>query len=206
MEVAREPAQVRLSPRQVAALPAVGEVDIFRALQLLPGISGVNDGSSGLYVRGGTPDQNLVLFDGMTIYHVDHFFGFISAFNNEAVKDVRVFKGGFPAKFGGRTSSIVELTGKSGSFNHFQAGAGLNLLSGNAIVQAPLAGRGAWLLSMRRSYTDFIQSNLYNEIYNSITGQNRSGDGSVRTDNAGAGGGRPRCSPLPPRRIFIIMI
>jgi D-ribose pyranose/furanose isomerase RbsD len=191
MEVAQEPAQVRLSPRQIAALPAVGEVDIFRALQLLPGISGVNDGSSGLYVRGGTPDQNLVLFDGMTIYHVDHFFGFISAFNNEAVKDVRVFKGGFPAKFGGRTSSIVELTGKSGSFNHFQAGAGLNLLSGNVIVQAPIAGRGAWLLSMRRSYTDFIQSNLYNDIYNSVAGQNRSSDGSVRSNNAGPNGGAP---------------
>lgn len=185
MEVVPEAAQVRLSPRQIATLPAVGEVDIFRSLQLLPGISGVNDGSSGLYVRGGTPDQNLVLFDGMTIYHVDHFFGFISAFNTEAVKDVRVFKGGFPAKFGGRTSSIVELTGKSGSFDHFQAGGSLNLLSGSAIVQAPIAGRGAWLLSLRRSYTDFIKSGLYDKIYASITGQNKSGAGTTTPNNIG---------------------
>ncbi len=188
MQVTEEPAQVRLSPRQISRLPAVGEVDIFRSLQLLPGISGANEASSGLYVRGGTPDENLVLFDGMTIYHVDHFFGFISAFNTEAVKDVRVFKGGFPAKFGGRTSSIVELTGKSGSFDHFQAGGSLNLLSGSAIVQVPFAGRGAWLLSARRSYTDFIQSELYNDIYDSITGQNRSGNG---TNNPGPGGGQP---------------
>jgi outer membrane receptor for ferrienterochelin and colicin len=192
MEVAQEPAQIRISPKQISTLPSVGEVDIFRSLQLLPGISGVNDGSSGLYVRGGTPDQNLVLFDGMTIYHVDHFFGFISAFNTEAVKDVRVFKGGFPAKFGGRTSSIVELTGKSGSFDNFQAGGSVNLLSGSAIVQAPLSGRGAWLLSLRRSYTDFIKSDLYNKIYNSITGQNKSGDGSTTSENStlpGPGGG-----------------
>ena len=189
LEVAPEPAQIRLSPRQISTLPSVGEVDIFRSLQLLPGISGVNDGSSGLYVRGGTPDQNLVLFDGMTIYHVDHFFGFISAFNTEAVKDVRVFKGGFPAKFGGRTSSIVELTGKSGSFDHFQAGGSLNLLSGSAIVQAPIAGRGAWLLSMRRSYTDFIKSDLYNKIYNSLTGQNKSGSAVNNTEPAAPRGG-----------------
>ncbi|MGH7601949.1 MAG: carboxypeptidase-like regulatory domain-containing protein, partial [bacterium] len=187
MQVAEEPAQVRLSPQQISALPSVGETDIFRALQLLPGISGVNDGSSGLYVRGGTPDQNLVLFDGMTIYHVDHFFGFISAFNTEAVKDVRVFKGGFPAKFGGRTSSIVELTGKSGSFDHFQAGGSVNLLSGGVIVQAPISGRGAWLLSMRRSYADFIKSGLYNKIYDSITGQNKSGGGAGRSNNQGPG-------------------
>lgn len=194
LEVVPEAAQVRLSPRQIATLPAVGEADIFRALQLLPGISGVNDGSAGLYVRGGTPDQNLVLFDGMTIYHVDHFFGFISAFNTEAVKDVRVFKGGFPAKFGGRTSSIVELTGKSGSFDHFQAGGSLNLLSGSAIVQAPISGRGAWLLSLRRSYTDFIKSALYNKVYNSITGQNKSAGSSTTTETtrpSGSGGASP---------------
>jgi hypothetical protein len=191
MQVAEEPAQVRISPQQIAALPSVGEVDIFRSLQLLPGISGVNDGSSGLYVRGGTPDQNLVLFDGMTIYHVDHFFGFISAFNTEAVKDVRVFKGGFPAKFGGRTSSIVELTGKSGNFDNFQAGGSVNLLSGSAIVQAPLSGRGAWLLSLRRSYTDFIKSALYDKIYNSITGQNKSGGGESSLNDAG-GGSQPQ--------------
>ena len=92
---------IQISPAQLALLPNVGEVDIFRSLQLLPGVSGSNESSSGLYVRGGTPDQNLVLLDGMTVYNVDHFFGFFSAFNADAVKDVQLFKGAFPAKYGG---------------------------------------------------------------------------------------------------------
>lgn len=186
MEVAGNPSEVRLSPRQLKTLPSVGEVDIFRSLQLLPGISAVNDGSAGLYIRGGTPDQNLVLFDGMTIYNVDHFFGFISAFNAEAVKDVRVFKGGFPAKFGGRTSSVVELTGKSGSYENFQAAGRLNLLSGNAVTQIPINGRGAWLVSFRRSHTDIVKSELYNKIFSAVSGQNRSDD--VQTTNTGGFG------------------
>ena len=86
---------VQISPAQLALLPNVGEVDIFRSLQLLPGVSGSNESSSGLYVRGGTPDQNLVLLDGMTVYNVDHFFGFFSAFNADAIKDVQLFKGAF---------------------------------------------------------------------------------------------------------------
>jgi hypothetical protein len=173
IEVTHDPSQFRIAPLQIARLPAVGEVDVFRSLQLLPGIGGGSDVSTGLYVRGGTPDQNLVLFDGMTIYHVDHFFGFNSAFNTDAIKDVRVFKGGFPAKFGGRTSSIVELTGKSGSYDRLQAGANLNLLSGSGLLQLPIAGRGAWLLAVRRSYTDVIQSDLYQDVYDFITRPSR---------------------------------
>ncbi len=169
VEVAQDASVLGFAPQQAARLPSVGEVDILRSLQLLPGISSASDVSSGLYVRGGTPDQNLVLFDGMTIYHADHFFGFSSAFNTDAIKDVRVFKGGFPAKFGGRISSIVELTGKSGSYDKFQIGGNVNLLSGSGIVQVPIAGRGAWLLSYRRSYTDFIKSDLYKDIYSLIT-------------------------------------
>ncbi len=199
MEVTAEPAQVRISPRQIAVLPAVGEADLFRALQLLPGISGVNDGSSGLYVRGGTPDQNHVLFDGMTIYHVDHLFGFISAFNPEAIKDVRVFKGGFPAKFGGRTSSVVELTGKSGSFEQLYAAGSVNLLSGSGTLQLPFAQRGALLLSFRRSYMDVIKSDLYTKIYNSITGQKKSGgSGETQTTQGPGNGFAPRFETYTP--------
>lgn len=190
MEVSAEPSQIRLSPRQLSSLPTIGEVDIFRTLQLLPGISGVNDGSSGLHVRGGTPDQNLVLFDGMTIFHVDHFFGFISTFNTEAVKDVRIFKGGYPAKFGGKTSSVVELTGKSGSYSKFQLGGSLNLLSGNGIIQVPISNRGAWLLSFRRSYTDIIKSDLYNNIFESIAGQNTPNNPANNNPNNPRAGGQ----------------
>ena len=201
MEVSKTVSQLRISPREIAKLPAIAEVDIFRSLQLLPGISAVNDGNAGLYIRGGTPDQNLVLYDGMTIYNVDHFFGFISAFNAEAVKDVRVFKGGFPAKFGGRTSSVVELTGKSGSYDNFQAVGNASLLSGSGLLQFPIGGKGAWLISFRRSYTDFINSGIYDSIYNAVSGKNNGDDSEENTQTQqplGPGGGRrggPRQAP-----------
>ncbi|MEM1121580.1 MAG: TonB-dependent receptor, partial [Bacteroidota bacterium] len=156
---------VQVSPAQLALLPNVGEVDIFRSLQLLPGVSGSNESSSGLYVRGGTPDQNLVLLDGMTVYNVDHFFGFFSAFNADEVKDVQLFKGAFPAKYGGRLSSVVDLTGKTGDPNKFHGNFGVNLLNAKASVQIPLFKKGSLTLSGRRSYTDLIQSALYDKIF-----------------------------------------
>jgi hypothetical protein len=185
---ADEVSQLTLSVPDMSTLPNLGEIDIFRTLQLLPGISGINDGSSGLYIRGGTPDQNLVILDGMTIYHVDHFFGFFSAFNADAVKDIQTFKGGFPAKYGGRLSSVVELTGKSGDFNHMRLSAGVNLLSGNFVVEVPIAGKSSWLISARRSYTDVIQSGLYNDIFNSLTGGESIS--TTSTPTGGPAGGR----------------
>lgn len=156
--------KARLSTKQITTLPSVGEVDIFRSLQLLPGVSGTNESSSGLYVRGGTPDQNLVLLDGMTVYKVDHFFGFFSAFNANAIKDVQLFKGGFPAKYGGRTSSVVDLTGKTGSFEKIGGSAGVNFLSANAMIEVPVGNKFSILLAGRRSFTDIIQSDLYKSI------------------------------------------
>ena len=185
MDASRNVSQVTMSPRDIATLPNIGEVDVFRALQLLPGISSASDGESGLYVRGGTPDQNLVLFDGMTIYHVDHFFGFFSAFNADAIKDIQVYKGGFPAEYGGRTSSVVNLTGKSGSLSDPQYGFGGNLLSVHGNYEMPLpSGLGSFLIAGRRSYTDFIQSSLYNSIYELTTGEE-----SVNNSGAMGGGG-----------------
>ena len=165
---ADEVSQVSFSPRQLDYLPTLGEADVFRSLQLLPGISGVSDGSSGLYIRGGTPDQNLVILDGMTVYHVDHFFGMFSAFNADAVKDLQVYKGGYPAKYGGRLSSVVELTGKTGDVNRLQLGVGGNLLSSHALLEVPLWGRGSWVLSARRSYTDLIESGLYTSLFDLV--------------------------------------
>ena len=104
--------QISISPEVLHALPSIGEKDIFRGIQLLPGVSGTNEASSGLYVRGGTPDQNLVVLDGFTVYHVDHFYGFFSAFNPNAIKNVQVHKGGFESKYGVRLSSVMDLTGK----------------------------------------------------------------------------------------------
>jgi outer membrane receptor protein involved in Fe transport len=114
------PGLTTISPQQLISLPSIGQADVFRSMQLLPGISGTDDGSSGLRIRGGTPDQNLVLFDGMTVYHVDHFFGFFSAFNPDAIKDLQIYKGGYPAVYGGRLSSIIDIVGRSGSSEQFR--------------------------------------------------------------------------------------
>ena len=166
--------QVVMSPQELYVLPNVGEVDIFRSLQLLPGISGISDASSGLYVRGGTPDQNLILYDGMTIYHVDHFFGMFSAFNADGVKDIRIYKGGYPAEYGGRLSSVVNITGKTGDSYNRRYGLGLNLLSANGVLEIPLFDKGSFLISARRSYTDVVKSSLYNSLFDFLSGSQNS--------------------------------
>ena len=171
----KQVSQLTFSPRQLSSLPSIGEVDVFRTMQLLPGISGASEGESGLYIRGGTPDQNLVIFDGMTIYHVDHFFGFFSAFNADAIKDIQLYKGGFPAEYGGRISSVVNLTGKTGNQNNIQFGYGANLLSAHAYFETPLWDKGTFLITGRRSYTDFIRSPLYDSIYGLMTGDEEGG-------------------------------
>jgi ferric enterobactin receptor len=161
---AEKTSQISLRPAQIDVLPNLGERDIFRTLKLMPGVSSGNETSSGLYVRGGTPDQNLVLLDGITVYHVDHFYGFLSAFNADAIKDVQLYKGGFEAKYGGKISSVMELTGKTGNTRKPSGGISLSALSGSAHLELPLSDRFNLFFSGRRSYTDLIQSGLYNKI------------------------------------------
>jgi len=157
--------QISLTPYQIETLPSLGEKDIFRAFQLLPGISGSNETSSGLYVRGGTPDQNLILYDGATIFHVDHLYGYFSAFNMEAIDEVRLSKGGFESKYGGRLSSVMELEGKQGE-DTLAAGLGLSLLSFNGLAGIPLFNhKGSFFIAGRRSF----QSPLYNKIQDMFT-------------------------------------
>jgi hypothetical protein len=154
--------RIQLSPEQVAVLPSLGERDIFRAFQLLPGVSS-NETSSGLHVRGGTPDQNLVSFDGFRIYHVDHLFGYFSAFNMDAVEHAELSKGGFDAKYGGALSSVLDIAGRSGSTEKIGGRAGVSLLSANGLFETPLFGdRGSALVAYRRSF----QGPLYNKIMN----------------------------------------
>ena len=182
---------INLSPRKLATLPSLGETDVFRTLQLLPGVSGTNDATSGLFIRGGTPDENLVLLDGMTVYHVDHFFGVFSAFNADAIKDIRLFKGGFPAQYGGRTSSVVDMIGKAGDNQKFNMSGGMNLLSARAVTEVPLGGKGSWLVSARRSYTDVIRTGLYNSIFNTLEGEQEEEAQPPRRGGRGGGpGGR----------------
>ena len=112
LSASTEAGKVTLEPEQVTALPSLGSSDIFRALQWLPGVSS-NETSSGLFVRGGTPDQNLVDFDGFTVYSVDHLFGYFSAFNMDAIDAVDLSKGAYEARYGGRLASLTEIRAKS---------------------------------------------------------------------------------------------
>ncbi len=143
---------VEVQPKQLAALPSLGEKDFFRSLQLMPGVSATNEASSGLFVRGGTPDQNLVLFDGFTVYDVDHFFGVFSAFNANAVENVTMIKGGYESKYGERLSSVIDMTGKTGRNGQPAFGAGISFLSFNGYADIPLGSKGGFMFAGRKSF------------------------------------------------------
>jgi ferric enterobactin receptor len=163
--------RITLAPSQIETLPSLGERDIFRAFQLLPGIIGSNEASSGLYVRGGKPDQNLILFDGFTLYHVEHLYGYFSPFNPNAVHDVRLSKGGFEAKYGGRLSSVMELEGETADRGGFHGGVGASFLSLDGTLEVPLGRRASLLLAARRSF----QTPLYDTILDMVGTQESSG-------------------------------
>lgn len=167
--------RIAFAPRQISALPSLGEVDIMRSLQMFPGISVGRIGTAGLFIRGGTPDQNLITFDGMTLYHIDHFFGFFSAFNPNAVKDVQVYKSAFPVKYGGRISGIVELSGKNGDSNSKQFSLSTGMLSTGMVLELPLWQKGSIFLAARRSHIDYFKTPIYDIISGYITGENFSG-------------------------------
>ncbi len=147
--------RVNIPIEQLSQLRIGGEADIFRALQMLPGVLTSSQIASGLFIRGGSPDQNLVLLDGMTIYNPTHLFGFISAFNSDAIKDVDLIKGGFPAEFGGRMSAVLNITQKDGNRDHVEGLLGLGLISSRASVQGPL-GNGSFFVGGRRTYLELV--------------------------------------------------
>ncbi|OEK01922.1 hypothetical protein BFP97_10520 [Roseivirga sp. 4D4] len=161
-----EISQMTIDPRNLAALPSLGEFDVFRSLQLLPGIGGTNETSSALTIRNSPSTHNLVLFDGFNIYRLDHFFGVYSAINSDAIRDIQIYKGGFGAKYGGRIAGVVDMTGNTGSFKEPSYSLGVNLLSARFSVNTPLnGGRGALHISARRAYTDIIRSKLFENLY-----------------------------------------
>lgn len=175
---------LKMTPKKLEQLPNVGERDVMRSFQLMPGVSASNESSSGLYVRGGTPDQNLVLYDGFTVYHVDHLYGFFSAFNSNALKDVQLYKGGFESKFGGRLSSVTEITGKDGNQNKINIGGDISLLSVNVFAEIPAGKKFSSVVAFRRSYKGF----LYNTIFDKF---NKSSTSSSAASPAAGMGGAP---------------
>ncbi|MFQ5572129.1 MAG: TonB-dependent receptor domain-containing protein [Rhodothermales bacterium] len=134
----------------VKQLPTVLEPDVFRSLQLLPGVKAASDYSSGLYIRGGDPGQTLVLLDRTTVYNPTHVFGFFSTFNPDAIKDVRLYKGGFPAAYGGRIGSVLDIYNKDGNRRNRHGSLSLGLLSSRAFLEGPYA-KGSWMVALRRS-------------------------------------------------------
>ena len=146
--------QVRLQARQINSMPQVAEADLMRALQTLPGVLPVSDFSSALYVRGGTPDQNLYMIDGADVYNPEHTFGIFSTFNTDAIKQVELSKGGFGAQYGGRLSSVLSVTNLEGNREEFEGTASVSLLSAKSTLQMPLGDRGSLSGSLRRTYFD----------------------------------------------------
>jgi len=165
--------QLSLNPAKLLSLPSLGEVDIFRTLQYLPGISGTDETSAGLVIRGSSPDKNLTLFDGFSIYHIDHFFGVFSAFNPNAIKSIQIHKGAFESKFGGRTSGVIDITGKSGNAHKPSLDLGADLISAKAMVEFPLGDKASVLLAGRRSHTDVLQSGLYKDLFDQVIFENK---------------------------------
>lgn len=147
-----------LTMSQIKNIPAfMGEVDLLKAIQLLPGVRNAGEGNAGFYVRGGGPDQNLILLDDATVYNTGHLFGFFSIFNSDAIKNVSLIKGGMPAQYGGRLSSVVDVAMKDGNMNRFQMDGGIGLIASRFSVQGPLKKeKASFIISARRTYADAL--------------------------------------------------
>lgn len=169
-----------LSTDRIKSIPAfMGEVDIIKAIQLMPGVQAAGEGNSGIYVRGGGPDQNLVLLDDAIVYNTGHLFGFFSVFNADAVKNTTLYKGAMPANYGGRLSSVIDIQMKEGNNKRFEMEGGIGIISSRLTIMAPFkkpkstkTAKGAFLFSGRRTYlfdiaqpllkkTDFAGTNYF---------------------------------------------
>ncbi|HEY4874103.1 MAG TPA: TonB-dependent receptor [Puia sp.] len=166
--------RVSLSMEQVKSLPVIfGEVDILKTLQLLPGVQNAGEGNIGLYVRGGGPDQNLILLDDAIVYNTGHLFGFFSIFNSDAIKNTTLIKGGMPAQYGGRLSSVLDVAMKEGNENKFQMDGGIGLIASRFSLQGPIKkNKASFIISARRTYIDVLikpfipkSSNYYGSGY-----------------------------------------
>ncbi len=165
----------RVTAREAKLLPALfGEVDILKTLQLKPGVQSGGEGSSGLFVRGGSADQNLVLLDNAVVYNPNHLFGLFSVFNSDAVQSVDLYKAGFPAQFGGRLSSVVDVKLREGDRQQYKATGGVGLISSRLTYEGPInKGKGSFIVSGRRTYFDVFtrainKANVGKEDYSPI--------------------------------------
>ncbi|HOZ87257.1 MAG TPA: TonB-dependent receptor, partial [Bacteroidia bacterium] len=147
---------INIPIEQIKKVPALfGEVDVLKVLQLLPGVKSGGEGSTGLYVRGGGPDQNLILLDGAPIYNASHLFGFFSTFNADAIKNVELTKGGFPARYGGRLSSVIDINMKEGNMRKYNVEGSIGIISSKLLIEGPInKNKTSFIIAARRTYID----------------------------------------------------
>lgn len=164
-----------INTKEAKLLPLLlGESDILKALQLKPGIPSGAEGTTGIFVRGGGNDQNLILLDEAAVYNANHLFGFFSTFNTDAVKDLKIFKGGFPSQYGGRLSSVIDVKLKEGNNKKFSGSGGLGLIASRLTLEGPIKkGKSSFIVSGRRTYVDLFtrainRSNAGNEDFDKI--------------------------------------
>jgi hypothetical protein len=158
--------KIELPVEQIKSLPALlGEKDVLKAIQLLPGVQKGGEGNSGIYVRGGGPDQNLIILDDATVYNASHLFGFFSLFNGDALKSVELTKGGFPARYGGRLSSVIDMQMKDGNKEKIKADVGIGLISSRMTIEGPIKkDKASFLISGRRTYIDVLARPLMKQM------------------------------------------
>jgi hypothetical protein len=150
--------KIDLSITQVKSLPVLlGETDVLKTLQLLPGVRNAGEGNTGLYVRGGGPDQNLILLDDAIVYNTGHLFGFFSIFNSDAIKNISLVKGGMAAQYGGRLSSVLDVAMKEGNLNKFEVEGGIGAIASRLSIQGPIKkNKSSFIISGRRTYIDLL--------------------------------------------------
>lgn len=158
LELSSGISHISIPLKELTAIPTLmGEKDIIKAIQLLPGVQTANDGSNGIFVRGGGPDQNLILLDGVPVYNISHLFGFFSVFTPEAIQSVDFYEGGFPARYGGRLSSVLDIRMKEGDMKKLTGEFGVGLLSSRFLLEGPVKkNKSSFIISGRRTYLDVL--------------------------------------------------
>ncbi len=158
IEQVTQTGSVQLSAKEITTIPTLlGEPDVLKSIQLLPGVQGGTEGTSGFYVRGGSPDQNLILMDGVPVYNASHLFGFFSTFNADMIEDVELLKSGFPARYGGRLSSVLNVNLKQGNMQEYHGSVSLGLIAPKLLIEGPIIkDKTSFIISGRRSIYDLV--------------------------------------------------
>jgi len=178
-----EDAAIIVSPKKLGILPGLTEPDVLQSIQLLPGVQSPTETASGLYIRGGTPDQNLVLWDGIKMYHSGHFFGTISAFNPYITQDIKLYKNGTKARYGNRISSVIEITSDHDIPKEVIGGFGSNMTHADGYIRAPVGNSSAVVFSLRRSINDIVSTETYRNLAKRVFQDTKISNGNKLYEN-----------------------